>query len=80
MMIHSRGPCNKINSALDLFSNENGFAIFIFYARPNGGHGRLTERTIRKAIGEDESPGFFSSTIVMSHSLFPGVRICIPQN
>jgi len=24
-------------------SNENGFAIFIFYARPNGGHGSWYE-------------------------------------
>jgi len=80
MTIPSGMPGSKISSAPDLFSNENGFAIFIFYARPNGGHGRLTERTIRKDIGKDESPGFFSSTIVMSHSLFPGVRICIPQN
>jgi hypothetical protein len=25
-------------------SNENGFAIFIFYARPNGGHGSFNEK------------------------------------
>ena len=77
MTIPSGMPGSKISSAPDLFSNENGFAIFIFYARPNGGHGRLTERTIRKEIGKDESPGLF---LVMSHFLFQGVRICIPHN
>ena len=77
MAIPSGMPGSKTSSAPDLFSNENGFAIFIFYARPNGGHGRLTERTIRKDIGKDVSPGLF---LVMSHFLFRGVRICIPHN
>ena len=43
MTIPSGMPGSKISSAPDLFSNENGSAIFILYSRPNGGHGSSNE-------------------------------------
>ena len=75
----SRMPGSKISSAPDLFSNENGFAIFMFYARPNGGHGRLTERTIRKEIGKMYPLGFFFDDSDESFPI-PGSKVnCIPH-